>query len=320
MITKEIDLQTLTNDTFVGLCHLLLLQEHGTVYKPVAGEGGDEGIDGFMEDFSIVYQIKFFTARPRPATFLKDIDKVANLPGLKRWVLMIPDDPTKKLYQLLAKEKNQRPFDVEVLGKTWILTKLNEYKEIRERFFPEIAKEASVQKILIQSKNEAQRHEKILKDIGGDIREIKCRRPIRPSVKRPVDSLSPEHIRDITDEAIKIEKATKGKYPARKIFAQLRNKFRVSNWHLIKDIRYGEVMSWLNRYYHGVNESPASPSDSRRSLQGVVKAQQKMLGLTDKEYRELLLEIVGKNSTTQMDIMELERVKYRFNILLSSKP
>jgi phage gp16-like protein len=79
-------------------------------------------------------------------------------------------------------------------------------------------------------------------------------------------------------------------------------------------------MSWLNRYFHGVNESPASPSDSRRSLQGVIKAQQKMLGLGDSEYRELLSEITGKNSTTQMDILELERVKYQFNILLSSKP
>jgi phage gp16-like protein len=62
-----------------------------------------------------------------------------------------------------------------------------------------------------------------------------------------------------------------------------------------------------------------SPSQSRRRLQGVIKAQQKNLGLSDREYRELLLEITGKSSTTQMDATELERVKYRLNILLASK-
>jgi len=317
MITREIDLQTLTNDAFAGLCHALLLQEHGTIYQPVAGEGGDSGIDGFIDDFSIVYQIKFFKARPRPSTFLRDIDKVANLPGLKCWVLLIPHNPTKRLYQLVAKERTQRPFDVEVLGKTWIISKLDQYKDIRERFFPEIAKETSVQKLLAQSERKAQKHEELLKEIK---KEIKSKKPSRLSLERPLDSLSPEHQRDISDEVERIVRATKGKYTHAKIYAQLKNKFNVKHWHLIKDVRYGEVMAWLNRYYHGVQESPISPSRLRKTLQGVIKAQQKMLGLSDGEYRELLLQIIGKTSTTQMDITELERVKYRFNILLGSKP
>lgn len=316
MHQREINLQFLTDKAFAGLCHSLLLKEHGTIYRPLAEEGSDSGIDGFIEDFSIVYQIKFFKARPRPSTFLRDIDKVADLKELKRWVLLIPDNPTKKLYELIRKERAKRPFDVEVLGKTWILSLLDRYEDIRERFFPQIAKETSVQKGIYLTESKAQEQEKILKEIKH---EIKSKRPIKTSVERPSDSLSPEHIRDIVDEAKRIEKATKGKYPVKRVFAQLKNKFRVSNWHLIKDIRYGDVMSWLNRYYHGVKESPAPPSELRRSIQGVIKAQQKMLGLSDKEYCELLLQIIGKSSTTRMDLPELERLKYHFNILLGSK-
>jgi hypothetical protein len=314
MVTEEINLQTLTDKAFVGLCHLILLQEHGTVYRPVAEEGGDEGIDGFMEDFSIVYQIKFFRARPRPATFLKDVDKVSNLPGLKRWVLLIPDNPTKKLYQLVAKEKTQRPFDLEVLGKTWILSKLDEYKDIKERFFPEIAKEVSVQKLLTQSEHKAQTQEQLLREIK---RKIKSKKSDKPPPERPPDCLSPEHRRDIKDEVKRIERTTKGKYPFGRILAQLKNKYNVDDWYSIKDVFYGEIMAWLNKYYHGVQESPISPSQRRKSLQGVIKAQQKMLGLNDREYSELLSEITGKSSTTQMDITELNRVKFHFNTLMT---
>jgi len=314
MLVTEIDLQTLRDETFASLCHALLFEEHGTVYKPHVEGGPDSGIDGFIEDYLIIYQFKFFKARPRPSTFLKDIDKVAHHPQLKRWILLIPTEPTKRLYYLIGNEKSQRSFDVDVLGKTWILSKLDKYEHIKERFFPQIAKEASVKKILSHSEQAAKRQEEILEEIK------KSKRPIKTSVERPSDSLTPEHIRDIADEIKRIEEVSEGKYPFQKVFAQLKNKFRVSNWHLIKDKQYGDVMTWLNRYYHGVKVPVMSPSQIRKSLQGVIKAQQKMLDLRDKEYRELLLQIIGKSSTTQMDLTELERVKYRFNILLGQKP
>lgn len=317
MVTKEINLQGLTGEAFSGLCHALLFEEHGTIYQPVATEGSDLGIDGFVGNYSVVYQFKFFKARPRPATFLKDIDKVASLAGLKRWVLLIPGDPTNKLYQLIDKEKAYRPFDVAVQGKTWILSLLDKYEHIRERFFPQVAKEASVQELRVLSEHKAKKHEELLLEIK---REIKSKKPNKSSLERPLDILSSEHQRDITDEIKRIERATKGKYSFNRILAQLKNKYNVSHWHLVKDVHYGEIMAWLNRYYHGVQESVISPSQRRKSLQGVIKAQQKRLGLSDREYRDHLLEITAKSSTTQMDVIELDRVKDRFNILLGQKP
>ncbi len=273
-------------------------------------------MDGFVEGYSIVYQFKHFKARPRPSTFLNDINKVADLPGLKHWILVIPSDPTPKLYSLIDEQKVLRPFDIDVIGKTQILSLLNQYRRIREDFFPEIAKEASVQKLLTQSEYKAQTQEQLLREIK---REIKSKKSNKPAAERSPDCLSPEHRRDIKDEIKKIERTTKGKYPFGRILAQLKNKYTVDDWYSIKDVSYGEIMGWLNKYYHGVQGSSISPSQLRKSLQGVIKAQQKMLGLRDSEYRELLLEITGKSSTTQMDAIELERVKYRFNILLGSK-
>lgn len=312
MIVGEIDLQGLQDTTFVSLCHALLLEEHGTIYRPLHGEGPDSGIDGFVEDYSIVYQFKFFKARPRPSTFLQDIDKVAHLPQLKRWILLIPTEPTERLYQLIAKEKTRRVFDVEVLGKTWIISMLDKHQHIKERFFPQIAKETSVQEVISVSKSIAQKQERMLKEIKGKKSSV-------TRVERPPDALTPEHIRAITDEIKRIEKTSNGRHSFKKIAKQLKNKYVVQNWHLIRDQHFGEIMVWLHRYYYGVKESPASPAGLRRSLQGVIKAQQKKLGLCDKEYRQLLLQIIGKSSTTQMDLTELERLKYHFNILLSSK-
>ena len=316
MNANEINLQTLTDETFAALCHALLSAVHGTCYKPVAGEGGDSGIDGFIEGYSVIYQFKYYKTRPRPASFLKDIDKVAHLPGLKQWILLIPDDPTPKLYQLIANEKAIRSFGIDVLGKTRILSLLDKHKDIRERFFPQIAKETTVKKVLHLNEYYAQRHEKMLNEMKE---EIKSKKPIKVSAERPLNSLTPEHIRDILDEIKRIEKGSNGKYSYSVVLKQLKNKYNVSNWQFIKDHNYGEIMTWLGRYYHGVKESYISPLQVRKTLQGVIKSQQKRLGLNDKEYRNILFKIAEKTSTTEMDIDELERAKDEFNILLGLK-
>lgn len=316
MNANEINLQTLTDETFADLCHALLFAERGTCYKPVAGQGGDSGIDGFIEGYSVIYQFKYYKTRSRPATFLKDIDKVSHLPGLKQWILLIPDDPIPKLYQLIAKEKAIRSFGIDVFGKTWILSLLDKHKDIREQFFPQIAKETTVRRVIHLNEYNAQRQEKMLNEIKE---EIKSKKPIKVSAERPLNSLTPEHIRDILDAIKRIKKGSNKKYSYSVVLKQLKNKYNVSNWHFIKDHNYGEIMAFLNRYYHGVKESCISPSQARKNLQGVIKSQQKRLGLNDREYRNVLFKIAGKTSTTQMDIDELVRVKDEFNILLGLK-
>lgn len=313
---KEINLQILTDEKFAGICHALLLEEHGISYKPVAGEGGDSGIDGFVNDYEVVYQFKFFKSRPRPASFLKDIDKTAHLSNLKRWVLLIPEDPTQRLYQLIAKEKASRSFDVDVLGKTWILSKLDKYKHIKESFFPEIAKETSVQKVIHLHEVRAKKHEEILKEIKKDVRS---KRPIRITAERPPDSLTPEHIRLIKDEIKRVVKASNDKHSFGKICSNLKNKYEKDNWYWIEDKYFSEIMDWLRRYYYSNIEKYKSPGQIKHELIGIIKSQQKMLGLNDKKYRELLFQITGKTSSTKMEIYELERVKEHFNILLGLK-
>ena len=316
LLKIEINLQTLSDEIFASLCHAMLLEEHGICYKPVSGKGGDSGIDGYVYEYEIVYQFKFFRSRPRPSSFLKDIDKVARLPNLKRWILLIPDDPTQKLYQLIAKEKASRSFDVDVLGKTWILSMFDKYEHIKERFFPEIAKEASVQKVIHLNQFRANKHETLLKEIKQELRNKK---PIRISAERPSDSLTPEHIRLIKDEIERVEKATNGRHSFGKLCSKLKNKYGVDNWYWIKDNCFPEIMDWLRKYYHATKEKYRTPGEIRNQLIGVIKSQQKILNLNDKKYRALLFQITGKISSTHMEITELEHVKDYFNILLGIK-
>ena len=313
---QEINLQTLTDEKFAGLCHALLFEEHGISYKPVAGEGGDSGIDGFVNDYEIIYQFKFFKARPRPSSFVSDINKVAAQPNIKQWILILPEDPTQRLHQLIAKEKATRSFNVEAFGKTWILSKLNKHAHIKERFFPEIAKEASVQKVISLNEFAAKKHEKTLNEIK---REVKSKKPIRVSVERPLDSLTPEHIRVIKDEIEKVEKATNGKHSFGKLCSSLKNKYSVDNWYLIQDSHFSEIMDWLRKYYFGTRNKYISPGKLRTQLIGIIKSQQKALNLNDKEYREWLFKITGKSSSTLMEIGELEIVKHNFNIMLGGR-
>lgn len=304
------------DEKFAAICHAVLLEEHGIGYKPVAGEGGDSGIDGFVDNYEIVYQFKFFKARPRPSSFLKDIDKVAHLSNLKRWILLIPEDPTQKLHQLITEEKALRSFDVVVLGKTWILSMLDKYKHVRERFFPEIAKEASVQKVIHLSEFRASKHEELLKEIK---REVRSKKSVRTSADRPADSLTSEHIRLIKDEIRRVEKATHSKDSFGKLCSKLKNKYGVDNWYWIKDNCFPEIMDWLRKYYYATKEEYKTPGKIRNELIGVIKSQQKILNLNDKKYRELLFQITGKTSSTHMEIGELNRVKDYFNILLGIK-
>src|SRR3989304_6221262 len=199
MNANEINLQTLTDETFAVLCHALLFAEHGTCYNSVAGEGGDSGIDGFIEGYSTIYQFKYYKARPRPATFLKDIDKVAHLPGLRQWILLIPDDPTPKLYQLIAKE-------------------------------------ATVKRVIHLTEYNAQRHEKMLNEIKE---EIKSKKPIKVSAERPLNGLTAEHIGHILAEIKRIEKGSNRKYSYSVVLKQLKNKYNELSWQFIKDHYYG---------------------------------------------------------------------------------
>lgn len=312
-IASEVNLQTLTDDAFAGLCHALLFEEHGTSYKPVAGDGGDSGVDGFVNDYEIVYQFKFFKARPRPSSFLKDIDKVQHLSNMKRWMLILPEDPTQRLYQLIAKEKASRPFIVDALGKTWICSMLAKHKHIRERFFPEIAKEASVQKVISMSEFRAKKQDQSFEEMK---KEVRSRKPVKVSAERPANSLTQEHIRIIKDEIKKISDLTRGKDSYSKICSKLKNKNGVDNWYWISDDHYPEIMDWLRKYYYGAKSEYQAPGDIRRQLIGVIKSQQKQLRLSDKIYRELLLRVTGKKSSTVMEIAELRAVVYHFNILL----
>ncbi len=180
----------------------------------------------------------------------------------------------------------------------------------------EIAKEASVQKVIHLDKIRAKKQEQLLKELK---QEVKSKKPTRISAERPPDSLTPEHIRLIKDEIKKVDRATSGRESFNKICSNLKNKYGVDNWFWIQDNRFSEIMDWLRKYYYANRQEYKAPGQIRNELIGVIKSQQRTLNLSDKRYREVLFKITGKTSSTHMEIYELERVKDYFNILLGSR-
>ena len=120
---------------FEEFCQALLSQEYGRFQ---AFSAPDIGMDGYDSDSETIFQVYFPEQAPRRDKVRNDLDKAkGNSWPCKRWVLLIPKNPTPHFLQWFYRDQQTSfPFKLEVWGKTEILALLGKHRAVKEAYFP----------------------------------------------------------------------------------------------------------------------------------------------------------------------------------------
>ena len=120
---------------FEEFCQALLREEFPRFQ---AFSPPDAGMDGYESDLQTIFQAYFPEGAPRRDKIRADLEKARqHRERCKRWVLLLPKNPTLALLRWL--EKNEQPscaFKIEVWGKTEISARLRKHPDVKEQFFP----------------------------------------------------------------------------------------------------------------------------------------------------------------------------------------
>jgi hypothetical protein len=85
----------------------------------------------------------------------------------------------------------------------------------------------------------------------------------------------------------------------------------VSSYDRIPSAKFLEARRYIEKKHYGRRRSDRQEMERHRYISGI-KAIQNKLKMGDKQYRNILVEITGKSSTTEMDIDEIAQAFKRF--------
>jgi hypothetical protein len=256
----------------------------------------DYGMDGYDSDSRTIFQFYFPEGTPRRDKILKDLKKAEHEAwACTKWVLLLPKDPSASLWEWMAKTQKNISFAIEIWGETQILRLLRKHPDIKEQFFPtELLREIRRVKNGKQPKNgDADFGKQITPEMAAELRQL--------------ISLIAE------EEATRRKRAARpGDYSRE--FGEFTAHFQLSSYDRLPSNHFVEARKYLEAKRFGRRQGETSSKGRTRYIAGI-KAMQKDLKITDREYRRLLLEISGKYSTTEMDLASLRRVFEHFRHL-----
>ena len=97
-------------------------------------------------------------------------------------------------------------------------------------------------------------------------------------------------------------------------YSEFNAHFQLSSHDRLSAIRLAEARSYLENKRYGRRYAETTARQRQRYVAGI-KAIQKDLGMNEREYRRLLLEIGGEESTMAMEVATLKRVFEQFRHL-----
>jgi hypothetical protein len=279
---------------FEEFCQALLKEEFERFQ---AFSAPDLGMDGYDSDSETIFQVYFPEQAPRRDKARNDLEKAkGNSWPCKRWVLLAPKNPTPDFLQWFYRD--QQPaysFKLEVWGKAEILALLRKHRAVKEAYFPSELRE----------------------ELG---RLAKGKRPASGDAN-PGEEISPEEsaaLRQVITELVEEEATRKRRKPRQADFSreygEFNSHFHLSSYDRLPSTKFLEAHRYLEKKHYGRRRSDRQEVSRRRCVNGI-KAIQSKLKIGDRQYREILVEITGKNSTTEMDVDELERVFKQFRHL-----
>jgi hypothetical protein len=288
------NLRSLAGPTeFEKLCRAVLAEEFSRFQ---AFSGPDHGLDGYDSDSKTIFQFYFPERSPRRDKILKDLEKVAlNRWPCEKWVLLLPKDPSAELVKWLDNERARRPFKIEVWGETRVSRLLRKNPQVREQFFPtELRKEL---RRLVKGRRpkagDAQGEDRISPEMAADLRQL---------------------ILGLAEEEAERRKRKVQQSDYSREYSEFNAHFQLSSYDRLSTICFGEARTYLENKRYGRRQAETAAKQRQRYVAGI-KAIQKDLKINEREYRRLLLEIGGEQSTTLMSLATLQRVFEHFRHL-----
>jgi hypothetical protein len=279
---------------FEEFCQALLREEFGRFQ---AFSAPDLGMDGYDSDSETIFQVYFPEQAPRRDKVRNDLDKAkGDSWPCKRWVLLIPKNPTPHFLQWFYRDQQPFfPFKLELWGKTEILALLGKHAAVKEAYFPSELRE----------------------ELG---RLAKGKRPASGDAN-PGEEISPEEtaaLHELITELVKEETTRKRRKPRQADFAreygEFNAHFHLSSYDRLPSSRFLEARRYLEKKQFARRRSDRQEIERHRYVSGI-KAIQTKLKISNQQYREILLKVTGKSSTTEMDNDELSRVFKQFRYL-----
>jgi hypothetical protein len=288
------NLRSLAGPTeFEKLCRAVLTEEFSRFQ---AFSGPDHGLDGYDSDSKTIFQFYFPERSPRRDKILKDLNKVVlNGWPCEKWVLLLPKDPSADLVKWLNKERERRPFKIEVWGETRISQLLRKNSRVQEQFFPtELRKELQR---LVKGKRpkagDAHGQDRIPAEMAAELRQL---------------------ILVLAEEEAERRKRKVQQSDYSREYSEFNAHFQLSSYDRLPTVRVAEARSYLENKRYGRRQAETIGKQRQRHVAGI-KAIQKDLGMNEREYRRLLLEVGGEQSTTAMEVATLKRVFEHFRHL-----
>lgn len=276
---------------FEEFCQALLKEEF---CRFQAFSAPDMGMDGYDSESETIFQVYFPEQAPRRDKVRNDLDKAkGNSCACKRWVLLLPKNPTPVFLQWFYRDQQPEfPFKLEVWGKAEILALLRKHPPVKEAYFPS--------------------------ELRTELRRlVKGKRPAKGDAN-PGEEITPEQagtLRQLINDLVEEEATRKRKKPVPAYFSreygEFNAHFHLSSYDRLPLGQFLEARRYLEKKHYGRRRSDRQEVERHRFVSGI-KAIQTKLRIRDQQYRQILVEITGKNSTTEMDIDELERVFKRF--------
>jgi hypothetical protein len=286
------NLLSLDGNRFEQLCQALLHQEYPR-FQPYSAP--DLGMDGYDSESGTIFQCYFPEGAPRKDKVAADIEKARQQP-CKRWVLLIPKNPTALFHRWLTVEQQSRTaFLLEVWGKTQIDQMLRNHPDVERAHFRTRADEM------------LEKFTKGKKPASGDA--------------TPGGAISPEEAEElragvgelVDEEAARKRRKAKSLDYSRE-YGEFNKHFAVSSYANLPKEKFAGARRYLEIKLYSRRKANTRGQERNRMIGGI-KAIQKKLAIRESEYRQILSVLTGKSSLAVLDSEELTRAFKHFHQL-----
>lgn len=128
-------------------------QENSESYLAYSDRTGDyKGVDGIMikDQDKIAFQYKFFpsplTSDHKSAIKFSLENAVLKFPEMKKWIVVMPDDPNKNDLEWFESISDQVNCTTEIWGHKYIINLMLKHKHIGKEYYPELVNDFSKNK------------------------------------------------------------------------------------------------------------------------------------------------------------------------------